>query len=72
MAPRWAHPAAFFTAGLCLLNVFLACYIDHEPYYTAHIMLVILAGGCAFLSVQWLTLLVLSAQGAGCFFWGNR
>jgi PAS domain S-box-containing protein len=65
---RLAHPLGAFVAGLVLINCSMSFYLTADPKQTTALILLIIAGGCFFLSSQWLIALVASALGVWSYF----
>ena len=58
--PRLSHPLALFTAGLVLTNCFLEFILFPNPIHTINLILLAVGAGCFFLSVPYLTLVILA------------
>src|SRR5215475_11821776 len=68
---RWAHPVAAGMAGLVLLNSLLHLFLLSDPQQTTNLMLLAIGVGCFFLSIAWLTFLLVGILGGwGLIVWG--
>ncbi len=68
---RWAHPLAAFMSSLILFNSLLHLFLLSDPQQTTNLMLLAIGVGCFFLSIAWLTFLLVGILGGwGLIVWG--